>query len=152
MAQDLSVTVPGKDCLVYRSSGASFGSPTWVVIPNIQDLTRSDSRAEANVTGKGDDIGTIDVAYRNIEVTFKIVAVRADSGFAALVAAYAARSPIQLLVLNGPVATVGAKGINADWHITKFDEGQPLDGALTYDVAMKPAKTANAPAVFTVAS
>jgi hypothetical protein len=152
MAQDLSSTTLGKDAVLCRSTGSSFASPTWVAIPNVQDLTMTDSRAEANVTGKGEDIGTIDTAYRDIEITFKIVFVKGDAGFSALAGAFHGNTPIQLLTLDGKLATVGATGINADWKITKFDKVEPLDGVVYREVAMKPAKTVNAPAAYTVAS
>jgi len=150
MAQDLATTVPGKDCLVYRSTGASFGSPTWVAISHIQDLTRADQRSRSDVSGKGEDIKTFDVGARAIETSFKLVCVRADASQVIFAAALVARTPIQLLVLNGTTAVNGAKGINADWYIEKFDESQPLDGNLTYDVTIVPAKTANAPTTTTI--
>ena len=150
MAQDLSKTIAGKDCLVYRSTGSTFGAPTWVAVPHIQDLTRADSRARSDVSGKGEDIKTYDVAARAIETSFKLVAVRADAALVIFKTAHAARSPVQLAVLDGTTAVTGATGINADWFIEKFDEGQPLDGNLTYDVVIVPAKTANAPAAITI--
>ena len=150
MAQDLSSTTPGKTAGLYYSTGASFASPTWVLAAGVQDLTMEDARADSNTTAKGDDIATCDVAYRNVTMSFKLVYILGSAFLVSLAAKYAARSPIQLLTLNGLAATTGATGINADWHIIKLSKSEPLEGNVTYDVELKPAKTTNAPAAYTV--
>jgi len=152
MAQDLSITTLGKDATLARNTGSAFGTPTWTAVPHVQDLTRTDARAESNVTGKNEDIATFDTSYRVVKVSFKLVYVKGETALAAFVTAFEANTPLDMLVLNGKLTTVGAYGTHADWKIVKMDESQPLDGNVTYDIEMVPAKTANTPVKVTIAS
>jgi len=150
MAQDLSITTLGKDATLCRNSGNSFGSVTLVAIPHVQDLTRTDVRAESNVTGKNEDIATFDTSYRVVKVSFKLVYVKGETALGNFVSAFEGNTPLDLIVLNGKSTTVGAYGTHADWKIVKMDESQPLDGNVTFDIEMVPAKTANTPIKYTV--
>jgi hypothetical protein len=59
---------------------------------------------------------------------------------------------VQLAVLDEPATTVGATGLNADWHIDEFSEEQNIDDGIKIDVKLCMAKTVNAPAAITIAS
>lgn len=142
MTQALSTTTLGKDAVICRNTG-TFGSPTFVAVPNIQDLTRTDARSESNVTGKGEDIATFDTSYRVQKVSFKLVFVRGETALAAFRTAYRGNTPLDMVVLDGPLATVGSSGTHADWKFVKMDESQPLDGNVTFDCEIVPTKTSN---------
>ncbi len=152
MAQDLSIVPLGRDASINRSSGASFGSPTWVVIPNIQDVTRQSARAKGDVSTRGFDFKQWVMGQKDVAITFKLVLVRAEAGYTALKTAHDNGTPIQLAVLDGAATTVGATGLNADWHVDEFSEGEPLDDGIKIDVKLCMAKTVNAPAPLTIAS
>lgn len=143
MAQDPSITTASVDALIYRNTSGTFGSPTWAVIANVQDLDVSDEVTKANTTSKGANIGTVGVGYRNVAVNFKMVYVKGDAGYTALATAFGSQAAIHLLVLNGGTGTTGATGYNGDWHVTKFNKSEPLDGQVMYDVTLEPAKTTN---------
>lgn len=152
MAQDLSITTPSVNALVYRNSGSSFGSPTFTAVAGVQDLDVQDESTEANTTAKGMTIGVVSRGYRNVTVNFKLVYIKGDAGFSALATACKTPQPIHLLVLNGKSDTNGAIGYNGDWEVVKFSKGEPLDGQVTYDVTLKPANTVNRVVDYTVSA
>jgi hypothetical protein len=151
MAQDLSAVPLGRDASINRNTGAAFGTVTWVAIANIQDVTLNSDRAKGDVSVRGVDFKQYVMGQKDVSVSFSLVFVRADAGYTALLGAHVAGTPIQLAVLDGPAATAGSYGLNADWHVNKFARGEPVDDGIKFDVELCMAKTVNAPAVITIA-
>jgi len=152
MAQDLSAVPLGRDASINRNTGAAFGTVTWVAIANVQDVTLTSTRAKGDVSVRGTEFKQYVMGQKDVAVTFKIVFVRADAGYAALLAAHVAGTPIQLAVLDGAATLSGAYGLNADWHVDEFSRGEPIDGGISFDVKLCMAKTVNAPAVITISA
>jgi len=152
MAQDLSSVPLGRNASINRNTGAAFGTVTWVAIPNIQDVTISSERAKGDVSVRGVEFKQYVMGQRDIEVTFSLVLVKGDAGYEALRAAHIAGTPIQLAVLDEAASVNGAYGLNADWHVPGFSQGQPVDDGIKFDVKLCMAKTVNAPAAITISA
>lgn len=118
-----SATKPGIACVAYRNTG-TYGSPTWSAATNIRDvqpafpwdLVDASSRAtRAKLYGKTQ----IDVGFQAV-----VRADDADSAYGAFVdAAFSPTTVIDMMILDGPIATEGVRGIRA--HFLFSLSGQP---------------------------
>lgn len=143
----MSIGLNGK---LYRNTG-SYGTPTWTLMTNVQDLTSNDSMEEADVSTRGDGgFAASEPTLRALELTFGMVNKPADADYAAILAAYAARTAIDIAVMDGPIATAGSKGVRARYKVFQFPRNQELRGAQTTEVMLKPCVDANPPADMTI--
>lgn len=138
--------INGIDAYFYQ--GASGSTPS-TLLANVRDATVNYGTIEADVTVKQSGFTLTDVVRHDVSVEFEILEDPTDTGFQAIETAYQTKAAIAILILNGPKATAGSKGIDADWKVTNFSQPQPNDGKLTRTVTIKPAKTARAPAFYT---
>lgn len=73
-------------------------------------------------------------------VDFKLLYDSADAGYQALETNFFATSgaTLALAILDGDKATVGTKGLWADFQVFKFEKGENVKGIQTVDVTIKP--------------
>jgi hypothetical protein len=152
MSQDLSVVPLGVDATISRNTGSAFVTPTYSEIKPVKDVTLTSTRASADTTTRARRVKVSSTSILEIAITFNMVHVTADAGMAAIIAAHYANTPIDLLVLDKAVATVGAHGWHADWNVIECTRKEDLMGVVNYDVRLEPAYTANAPTETTIAS
>ncbi|KKL65805.1 hypothetical protein LCGC14_2151330 [marine sediment metagenome] len=135
----------GKDAkLYYLSTGTrvTWGSPAaapanLAEISTVRDLTLPGERHVGDTSARGDDHDTGDVgAISSKELSFDLAHRDTDAGRDALRDAFEGRTVIALAVLNGGKAVVGARGLWADWKVSKFEEVQTLTGAIGYNVTV----------------
>lgn len=135
----------GLNAKLYRNS-ASYGTPTWVLMGNVQDLTAGDTMDEADVsTRAGGGFAEVEPTLRALELSFGMVNKPGDADVAALLAAYAARTALDIAVMDGPIATAGSRGVRARYKVFQMPRAQELRGAQTFDVMLKPCVDANPP-------
>lgn len=140
----------GLNAKLYRNT-ASYGTPTWALIGNVQDLTANDSMDEADVSTRGSGgFAEAEPTLRTLELSFGMINKPGDADVAAFLAAYTARSSIDIAVMDGPIATAGSKGVRARYKIFQFPRAQELRGAQTFDVMLKPCADSNPPADMTI--
>ncbi len=144
------ITPIGLDCKLYRNTG-SYSTPVWNEIVNIGDVTIPLSKGEAETSTRGSKWKTRRGTLKDASIDFQLKKVTGDDDFAALLAAFVDGTPIELLALDGPIGTAGSQGLRATCEIFKFDEGQPLENVVAFDVSAKPCQSANEPAWYTVA-
>jgi len=150
------MTKIGLECKLYRNTG-TYASPVWNEIPNAGDVTIPMSKAEADTSTRASTWKTRKGTLKDVSIDFQLKFVPGDQDFAALLASYMNNTPIELLALDGPVATTGSQGLRAICEVFNFQEGQPLEGAVMFDVSAKPTPTFDnagvlqAPSWFTVA-
>ncbi len=142
----------GLNAKTYRNTG-SYESPTWVEFKNIVDLEYPDSMQEADFTTRGSNgFSEKEPTLRDLELNFGMVNKAGDADLAAVATAYASRAKLDLQVLDNGIAVNGAKGVRARWKVFSFKKGQPLAGAQTMDVGMKPCVDAHPPSDVTISS
>jgi len=150
------MTKIGLDCKLYRNTGTN-ASPVWNEIANVQDVTVQLSKAEADTSTRASGWKTRKGTLKDASIDFQLKYVPGDADFAALLASFTGNSSIELLALDGAVATTGSQGLRAICEVFQFQQGQPLEGAVTFDVSAKPTPTFDnngaliAPTWFTVA-
>ena len=122
----------------YRNTG-SYGSPTWTAMALIQNVTPSmpwdmveagsrETRAKLYVKTRAD-----------LGVQFTMRADDADTAFNAV--ADAALSPttlLDLMFLDAPITTEGARGFRAHWNINLTGQPQEIDGSIYDQFDAKP--------------
>jgi hypothetical protein len=128
----------GIQCKVYRNTG-TYGSPTWVAI----NLVRDDSPASPWDMVPADSRETPVKLYEKTQIDFTdTLTVRcdnADAGYQALCNTAAGRTPIDLLILDGPITVEGTLGYRAHWHLSKTGQDQAIGSVLYAQFDCKPA-------------
>lgn len=130
---------------LFYFAGLLSGTPTWTEATNVKDLTKTGSATEVDTTTrasagfKSTDAGLIDAG-----ISFEIQYDTADGFFSALRTAFFARSTVAIKCLDGGTATSG-KGLVFDGAVTQFEISEPLDGAMTVSVTIKPSERGTAP-------
>jgi len=127
----------GLDCKLYRNTGTT-ASPVWNEIQNVVDVTVALSKTEADTSSRAFAWKTRKGALKDASIDFQLRAVAADADYTALLGSYLNGASIELLALDGPIATAGSQGLRAICEVFNFQAGQPLEGALTFDVSAKP--------------
>lgn len=142
----------GLDAKLYRNTG-TYNSPNWEEMPNARDVTLSLEDGEADVTTRGNDgwratAGTL----KDASIEFQSIWDTDDEGFTALQEAFFTRGTIEILALDGDVTAPGVQGLRATMRVATFTRNEALEEAITVDVSLKPAYSANPPEWYTVGS
>lgn len=133
----------GKECTIVYD-----GSDIDTVIE--ASLPVSAPAAEAGT--RGDHWMTNLIGLLRSEPTFTLLLDEDDAAYTALAAACVCRTVIALQILSGPSDTAGSEGLSADFFVTGFNRGEPLEEGVTVEVTLAIAKTSNAPEWVTIGS
>ena len=141
----------GMQAKLYRNSG-SYGTPTWVEVGNVKDLTLNLEAGEADVTTRANDGWRATVAtLKDGSIEFEMVWDTSDANFTAIQQAFFNNTSIEFAVMDGAIATSGSQGLRATMSITNFSRSEALEEAIMVSVTAKPTYAANAPSWMTVA-
>lgn len=140
----------GLDAKLYRNTG-TYATPVWDEITNVRDLTLPLTHGEADATTRGNGgWEAIVTALKKASVDFESVWDTADTDFAALLAAWVARTVIEFAIMDGDITVPGKQGLRASCQVVNIDRAEPLDGVQMASVSIKPTYSANAPSWYTV--
>jgi len=144
------VNKPGKDAYAYTNSG-TYGSPTWTAQDNIKDCALGDATElyKASLRSKR-PFNVYVPTMRDLNPKFKIAWMPADELCVALLAAVTNGTAIDMIFLDGPIATNGSQGPRADWVVEGFPRTENLAEGMEIEISLKPGLTANVPTLFTV--
>lgn len=141
--------VLGLDCKLYRNTG-TYGSPTWVLIENVKDVTLSLTKSSADVTTRNNGGWRAEIgALKEGSIEFDSVWDTTDADFAVILAAWVANTTVEFLVLDGLLATAGSQGLRASCQVMECTRTEPLEEAVMAKVVLKPTISANAPEWYT---
>lgn len=129
--------VGGKHCKVYYNTG-THGSPTWVLMKRVKDLSVPQSKGEVDVSrreskNKLTKGGLID---RGLEFGYQYKR-GSDTVWTALRTSFENGTPIEFLVLDDLVTENGAKGLRAYMEVMEFPHDEPLEDGVVYNVVAK---------------
>lgn len=146
----MATPILAEDAKLYYNTG-SYGSPTWTLICNVKDLTLSLESAEVDVTTRcGSGFNEYVPGLTDASVTFSMLYDPSDTAWEALRGHFFAKTAVEVLVLDGPVATAGSEGLRATVIVRSFTRNEQLGQALMTDVTLRPTPNANAaPAWYT---
>ena len=134
----------------YRNTG-TYATPTWDLIGNVKDLTLSLEKDETDVTTRasGGWKEFVD-GMKDATIEFGMLWDTGDADFTAIKDAFTGNTAIEVLVLDGLVATAGSQGLRVTCMVKSFTRNENLGEALMVDVSLRPVKNANAaPAWYT---
>lgn len=121
---------------------ASAAPANLVEIPSVKNVTLPSERATATSKDRGANWEAGDVGPMTGPVQITLNHRATDAGRAALEAAYILDTQIAIAIMDQPCVgdglVVGAKGLWADFKVSKFQRNEPEDGAVTYDVELIP--------------
>jgi len=141
--------VLGQDCKLYRNTG-TYGSPVWTLITTVRDLTLGLEKGQADVSTRGNNGWRANAStLKEGSIEFEIVWKPGDVQVGAIRDAFLNNTSMELLALDGPVATAGSQGLRATCDITSFSRNEPLEEGVTVGVVAKPTLAANPPSWFT---
>ncbi len=130
----------GQTCYFYRNTG-TFGSPTWVLIDNIENLKIGSSRTKAAASTRASIYNKYLPGQLDLSISFQMPRNVSDTDFTTLRTAFLAGTTIGVAYAAGPIATQGTRYVKLDCKITKMDEDEPLDAACMVDVELVPDAT-----------
>lgn len=131
----------GIDAFLGRNS-ATWGSPTWVEITGVADLTPGGGWETAEIRTRASRV--IFAAKVAIDVGFsaRILCDDADASYTALMTAWRSLTAIvDLICLDGDIATIGAFGFRAEFQVAEGGQPQPVNDVLYREFVMKPYPT-----------
>jgi len=141
----------GMQAKLYRNSG-SYGTPTWVEVGNVKDLTLNLEAGEADVTTRSNSGWRATVAtLKDGSIEFEMVWDTTDPNFTAIQQGFFNNTPVEFAVMDGAIATAGSQGLRATMSITNFSRSEALEEAIMVSVTAKPTYAANGPSWMTVA-
>jgi predicted secreted protein len=142
----------GLDAKVYRNTG-TYGSPTWTEWDWIKETTLSLSKSEADATTRANG------GWRAIVGALKDGSIEitgphdtADAQYLAAYRAFYLDTVFDLAIVDGPIATVGTRGLRASFMVTALDRGDPLEDVKTTSMTLKITKADDAPVEWHTAS
>ncbi len=136
--------------LYYKTGGVAAAGP-WVELPNTKDLTLNLETGEADVTTRGNAGWRATIAtLKDGSVEFEMIWDPTDAGFTTIKNAFFGNAAIGIAAMDGPIATAGSQGLEADFAITNFSRKEPLEEAITVSVTLKVTYSATPPAWVTV--
>jgi len=141
----------GIDAALYRNLG-TYASPNWSEVGNLRDVTLNMEKDDADATTRANDgwsasVGTLKSGSIDGQLTVKRTA---DEHFEAFRDSYFNSTPIELLVLNGPIDEVGVRGLRGTFEAMSFTENQPMGDIQTADVTLNIAPSDHAPEEYEV--
>ncbi len=133
----------GINAKVYYMSGGTWGSESWTAIDRFENLvaTLTWSMAPASDRGTGLEVQTKTTV--GLTITGRVKVNESDSAYLAFIAVAITRTPINLLVLNGPSNSNGAAGYKGYFHVTVSGESQGMGDVIYKDVTLMPASVAS---------
>ena len=136
----------GFNAKTYYNTG-TYGTPVWVELKNVVDLTMGDEMDETDVsTREGAGFSEYEPGMRNLDLSFQMINRKSDVYVAYLRDKYTSRLAVDMQVLDDTIAADGV-GVRASWKVFSFPSAQELRNSQTIDVTMKPCYATNKPTI-----
>jgi predicted secreted protein len=144
--------VLSQNAKLYRNTG-TYSVPVWDLIGNVKDLTLSLEKDETDVTTRasGGWKEFVD-GMKDATVEFGMLWDTGDADFDAFQGAFINNTSVEILVLDGLVATTGSEGLRATMMVKSFTRNENLGEALMVDVSLRPVKNSNSAPVWYTAT
>jgi hypothetical protein len=131
----------GLDMYLYLNT-ATQASPTWVLIDNCDDLKRSKSRAEADLSSRKSDEMQREPTLADVAFSWGMIIDETDSNYTTLRTNEEGRVLTELAFANQPIATSGCVYVRRQLKIFGLDEDYPLKDGVKSQLTAKPCKGA----------
>lgn len=123
---------------LYRNTG-TFGSPTWDLVPNVRDMETAQAMSKTEVSIRGNRAKLYAPGQLDYGLNWQMVYDPADADLTALRTAFFTGATVDLMDMDGLIATSGTLGTRSVSHLFGLGNSKPLDGAAVFDVETAPA-------------
>jgi hypothetical protein len=135
--------VRGKDFKLYYNSDVPYDDvPTWVEVTNVKDVTQNVEKALADASTRGSSFRQQVGTLKDLSIDFQMVHDPSDAARTAFETAFYTDADVEILILDGPIATVNSAGIRFMSQVTKFTGNQGLEDVGLDDVTIVPSYSA----------
>lgn len=128
----------GFDGEIYYDADGDIASPTWVLMPGVQDVQENSAYNESEIAERNVRVIGVELTHESYSVDVTLTKRNGNSDYDALRAAYQAKTRIGLAVMSGPVATVGESGFQAEAYIASWNDDGSHEGN-SVSLTIKPA-------------
>lgn len=138
------MTVYGIEGKLYYCTAGIGGTPTWVLAPNLKNVTLTIAGKEVDLTTRANNgLAAVGVSVKDLAIEADMPLDPTDTDYLAFESAFINKSILGLAVMSGVVTAVGSRGPWVDCLVTKFDRDEQAEGAMDIKLTFKPTKSAN---------
>jgi len=123
---------------IYYDADGDIASPTWVLMPGVQDVQENSTLNESEFAERNVNVIGVVPTHETYSVDVTISKRNGNTDFDALRAAYRGRTKIGLAVMSGAVATTGESGFQCEAYVTGWNNDGSHEGN-NVTVTIKPA-------------
>ena len=125
----------------YRNSasgGSKYGTPTWTDIDHVRDASVGQPWDLQDASIRATKFKLYHKAQKDLSVQLTVRCDDVDSGYIALREAAENGTTIDMLLLDGPIATEGSRGFRAFFHVSESGQSQAIGDTLYSTFDLKP--------------
>jgi len=123
--------------VVYRNTG-TYGSPTWTAITAVKDASSATPWDLTDASTRATRVKLYAPTQIDFAATLTVRCDDADTGYNALADASISGTAQDLLILDGPIATEGVRGVRAHFHVSATGQDQAIGNVLYTNFDLKP--------------
>lgn len=138
-----SAVKPGVNGVAYRNTG-TYNSPTWTAAKLFKDVTPSMPWDMVEAGARETKAKLYGKTRADLGVQGTMRADDADTAFNAIAdAAMSQTTLLDMMFLDAPITTEGARGFRAEWNVNLTQQGQEIDGIIYDTFEFKPGWSSN---------
>lgn len=138
----MATAILGKNCKLYRNTG-TWGSPTWVEVENVKDLTLGLTYQSADVSTRGGGVSRKEPTLLDASLEFDQVRDTDDTDQTALLTAFFAGTLVDMAVAEAAIATAGTKYYRQEWKAAEGSQTEALADAKRISLKWEPCFSSN---------
>jgi len=125
----------GSEFPIYRNTGTDE-APTWSEVTCLKDVTVNRPLTKVQMSTRASARHKYKPGYADLEVSATLVHMPSDANYVAIMAAYWAKTSIEIALADGPIATEGTQYQRVTVNVFDLGNPQPLDDETTYDITL----------------
>jgi predicted secreted protein len=124
-------SVIGYDCVLYYNNGTT-GSPSWLEIDTVRDVTLNLSRNEVDDTSRTAQGWRSRLAgLAEWGADFEMIYNTANTAWQKVRESFFANTVIEVLALDGDITVDDKEGLRGDVFVTRFERAEPLEDVVS---------------------
>jgi hypothetical protein len=132
------------NAVTYRNS-ATFGTPTWVACPEFENIVVDPRFAELGANSRASPFAMMTPGLASVSISGRLKVKPGNANYEAFMDAFALRTTIDLLILDGPNTLVGARGVRAECYLFAARDDQGIEARLYRELEIRFADGDNLP-------
>ncbi len=127
----------GLEGRVYVNSNDA-SDPNWVLVDDVKNVTLGAGKTLADMTTRSSNKTRMKkAAIKEIAPEIELLWDNESATHGTFRAAYFADTIVDVLILDGPLATVGSTGFRAQYEVASFTRGEQLEEGMTINVKLE---------------